>query len=79
MILRGPHRRSEINHVHTHGITSLRTEAEMNRKGSEDEVLESVLQEFCVVEGITYYPIVDCGQCRSHRFSVLSNLVQVPG
>ena len=62
-----PCRRSE----RYHGITSLRIEARMNGKRSGNKLLESALQELCAVESTADDPIVDCGQCLSHRFGIL--------
>jgi len=59
---------SEI--MDTHGITSFK-ETEINRRRFKDGLLESVLQELCAAEGVADDPVVDSGQCRSHRFGVL--------
>ena len=63
--------RSERNHVYAHGITSLRTEAEMNGRRSKNKLLKSALQELCAVESTADDAIVDGSQCLSHRFCIL--------
>ena len=65
--------------MYKHRITSLITEVEMNSKRSRNVLLESVLQELCAVESVTDDAVVDSGQCRSHRISVLFivNCVQI--
>lgn len=55
-----------------HGITSLRTEAQINRERSRDGLLESVLQELCTIQSVSNDPVVDSGQRCGHRLGVLS-------
>jgi len=55
-----------------HGITSLRTEAQINRERSRDGLLESVLQELCTIQSVSNDPVVDSGQRCGHRLGVSS-------